>query len=515
MLPDSAASEIADSYMEAGENFSKGLEKGELAGKDGVINTSEDIATSALDVIRDAWKVNSPSKAAQEIGEYFTEGLQLGISKNKESLFSDIKSIGSQTVEGLKSGIESGKSKVIESIKNLCISVIQTAKNTLGIHSPSKEFEYLGDMSVEGYKNAVTEGMDECAEAVHEAMDAVMDYDCESVAEGQEEAAEAVKNLTEALVEQGKVSAESGAAIFDYIDGNAQLGDSADGTVEKIKQLQEAYGKAKEEALDSIDSQVGLFEKLEMKSDVSTSDMIESLRSQTVYLNTYSADLAMAAELARQGLLDEGLLGAIREMGLNGAGYLHELVNTSQKDMASFQTVMNEWAAMSQVKENLSNTMAGLEVIYGDKLDDIAEVQKSKGKEVESQATSTATSTKKTASDTLDEMVSVTSDGITNMKDMVSERASDVEDSVVKLCTTAIDGFKATLDIDSTGKSRKFASIGYSIPQGIAEGINDGQDIVTNAVRNVINNAISSIDFDGLSDTIVNKINKELGGLVD
>lgn len=515
---DDINSELADGVSkmeESGENLSKGLENGELAGKEGVVKTGEDIALETIEAIRIAWKVKSPSRVAQEIGEYFTEGLGLGISKNKEGLISDTKTLGSQTVEGLKSGIESGKSKVIESIKSLCTRVIQTAKNALGIHSPSKEFEYIGDMSVEGYRNAVTEGMDECAEAVHEAMATVLDYDYESATEGQEAAAEAVKNLTEALVEQGKVSAESGSAIFDYIDGNAQLGDSADGTVEKIKQLQEAYGKAKEEALDSIDSQVGLFEKLEMKSDVSTSDMIESLRSQTVYLNTYSADLTMAAELARQGLLDEGLLGAIREMGLNGAGYLHELVNTSQKDMASFQTVMNEWAAMSQVKENLSNTMAGLEVIYGDKLDDIAEVQKSKGKEVESQATSTATSTKKTASDTLDEMVSVTSDGITNMTDMVSEKASDVEDSVVKLCTTAIDGFKATLDIDSTGKSRKFASIGYSIPQGIAEGINDGQDIVTNAVRNVINNAISSIDFDGLSDTIVNKINKELGGLVD
>lgn len=515
LIPDSAASEIVDSYTQIGQNSTKGYTQGVESGIDEAVAASEGLGDETSDALADELEEESPSKRTRRIGEFFTEGFREGIDEHKDTLTTSGKTLGSQTVEGLKSGIESGKSKVIESIKSLCTRVIQTAKNALGIHSPSKEFEYLGDMSVEGYRNAVTEGMDECAEAVHEAMDAVMDYDCEGVSEGQAEAAEAVKNLTEALVEQGKVSAESGTAIIDYIDGNTQLGDSADETVEKIKQLQEAYGKAKEEALDSIDSQVGLFEKLEMKSDVSTKDMIESLRSQTAYLNTYSADLTMAAELARQGLLDEGLLGAIREMGLNGAGYLHELVNTSQKDMASFQTVMNEWAAMSQVKENLSNTMAGLEVIYGDKLDDIAEVQKSKGKEVESQATSTATSTKKTASDTLDEMVSVTSDGITNMTDMVSEKASDVEDSVVKLCTTAIDGFKATLDIDSTGKSRKFASIGYSIPQGIAEGINDGQDIVTNAVRNVINNAISSIDFDGLSDTIVNKINKELGGLVD
>lgn len=515
---DDINSELADGASEmeeAGENLSKGLENGVLAGKEGVVKTGEDIALETIEAIRIAWKVNSPSRVAQEIGEYFTEGLGLGISKNKEDLISDTKTLGTQTVEGLKSGIESGKSKVIESIKNLCTRVIQTAKDTLGIHSPSKEFAYMGEMSVEGYENAVTEGMDECAEAVHEAMATVLDYDYESATEGQEAAAEAVKNLTAALVYQGKVSAESGTAIFDYIDGNEQLGESAEETAEKIKKLQEAYGKAKEEALDSIDSQVGLFEKLEMKSDVSTKDMIESLRSQTAYMNTYGADLTMAAELVCQGLLDDGLLGAIREIGINGAGYLHELVNASQKDMESFQAIMAEWAVMTQVKDNLSDALAGFEVIYGDKLDDIAELQQSKGKEVESQASSTAESTKKTASDTMNEMVSTTSDGINSMTDMVSKKAPEVEDAAVELCSAAISGFKATLDIDSTGKSRKFASIGYSIPQGIAEGINDGQDLVTNAVKNVINNAIGSIDFDGLSDTIVNKINKELGGLVD
>ena len=515
---DEINSELADGVSEtkeSGKNLSKGLEDGELDGKEGVVKAGEDIALETIEAIRIAWKVNSPSRVAQEIGEYFTEGLGLGISKNKEDLISDTKTLGTQTVEGLKSGIESGKSKVIESIKSLCTRVIQTAKDTLGIHSPSKEFAYMGEMSVEGYENAVTEGMDECAEAVHEAMATVLDYNYESVTEGQEAAAEAVKNLTAALVYQGKVSAESGTAIFDYIDGNEQLGDSAEETVEKIKQLQEAFANAKEEALNSIDSQVGLFEKLEMKSDVTTKDMIENLRSQTDYLNTYGADLTMAAELARQGLLDEGLLGAIREMGLNGAGYLHELVNASQQDMASFQTVMAEWAAMNQVKDTLSDALAGFELLYGDKLDDIAELQQSKGKEVESQASSTAESTKKTASDTMNEMVSTTSDGINSMTDMVSKKAPEVEDASVELCSAAISGFKATLDIDSTGKSRKFASIGYSIPQGIAEGINDGQDLVTNAVKNVINNAIGSIDFDGLSDTIVNKINKELGGLVD
>lgn len=60
-----------------------------------------------------------------------------------------------------------------------------------------------------------------------------------------------------------------------------------------------------------------------------------------------------------------------------------------------------------------------------------------------------------------------------------------------------------------------FAAIGYSIPQGIADGIYDGQDLVVNAVKDVIEKSISMIAFEGLSNTIVSRINTELGGLID
>ena len=73
------------------------------------------------------------------------------LTKTKEGIPENYHNIGIQITEGLKSGIEAGRSAVIEAMRTLCIETIQTAKSTLDINSPSKKFEYLGEMSGQGY----------------------------------------------------------------------------------------------------------------------------------------------------------------------------------------------------------------------------------------------------------------------------------------------------------------------------------------------------------------------------
>ena len=123
--------------------------------------------------------------------------------------------------------------------------------------------------------------------------------------------------------------------------------------------------------------------------------------------------------------------------------------------------------------------------------------------------------TEAVVNDSLSSIVSGTSDNIDNMTEVISGKSPEVGRAVTDLCSISMERFNTSLDIDAQGRSKKYATIGYSIPQGIAEGIYEGQDLVTDAVRGVIGNAISAIDFDGLSDTIVRKINEELGGLID
>lgn len=423
--------------------------------------------------------------------------------------------IGTNTGEGLKRGLTRKMRETETVAAGGMNSVYNAMKQAMDIHSPSKKTEYLGEQTGEGYNIGLMETLEEGAEQIHETMDEILDYDYDNVVDGQAEVAESVDRLTAVFTDQSGVLADAGNAMLEYMVLGVELDESVEKTAERVDRLKETYEKTREEAEQSIDSQVKLFDKLEMKSDVTLKDMIESLRSQTAYFMTYGADLNKASELAQQGLLDKGLLGAIQKMGLDGAGYLHELVIAAQQDSTTFTAVMSEWAAMDQTKTNLSATMAGIEMLYGDKMDEVAEIQKVKEKEIETQTGKTTEKAKETVKESLDDIVSRTSDGIDSVTDLVSSKAPEVEKAVTDLCSVAVEGFRKSLGMDAQGKSKVFATIGYGIPQGIVEGIRDGQDLVIDAVKQVIEKSISAIEFDGLSDTIVSKINKELGGLMD
>jgi flagellar biosynthesis/type III secretory pathway protein FliH len=61
--------------------------------------------------------------------------------------------VGKDIIKGLWNGIKNFD--LIGSMKNLARDALNGFKSMLGIHSPSTEFEYLGDMSMLGYTNAI------------------------------------------------------------------------------------------------------------------------------------------------------------------------------------------------------------------------------------------------------------------------------------------------------------------------------------------------------------------------
>ena len=179
-IPTSTAANIMDSYDKAAQNAGIGYIKG-LASKEGdVRNASNTLAETSLIAAMQTLEEHSPSKKTQEIGENFDEGLRLGIENKKERVLAvitqlatnaitktkvglppeEFKEIGRRVAEGLQEGIESGKSGVIATIQELCNATIQTAKSALDIHSPSKKFAYLGEMSGEGYITGWQETME-------------------------------------------------------------------------------------------------------------------------------------------------------------------------------------------------------------------------------------------------------------------------------------------------------------------------------------------------------------------
>lgn len=78
-------------------------------------------------------------------------------------------SIGSNIVDGIINGLKNGASRLWQAAKDLASSAWRSAKDFLGIHSPSKKFMYLGQMSMEG----LADGLNEGSSLVYSVMDGI------------------------------------------------------------------------------------------------------------------------------------------------------------------------------------------------------------------------------------------------------------------------------------------------------------------------------------------------------
>lgn len=81
-------------------------------------------------------------------------------------LHADWGSIGRNIVNGIKAGISGLWGSLIEEVKQAVSNLWQSAKNALGIASPSKKFKYIGEMSVKGTEAGFEEGEDELTRTV-------------------------------------------------------------------------------------------------------------------------------------------------------------------------------------------------------------------------------------------------------------------------------------------------------------------------------------------------------------
>lgn len=94
---------------------------------------------------------------------------------------SSLLNIGVNLIKGLWQGINDVKSWIIDKIKDFGKSVIDSIKGIFGIHSPSKEFAWIGKMNVMGLAEGITKNKDMVTQAVNdmsnEAMNAMAGFD--------------------------------------------------------------------------------------------------------------------------------------------------------------------------------------------------------------------------------------------------------------------------------------------------------------------------------------------------
>ena len=173
ILPDETIEAVAEAYVIAGNNAAEGFVTG-ITDEEIKARAREEaglLAQGTLDEMKMVLAIQSPSRETKAIGENLDEGLILGIKEEQPMVLMTVSNLASEIIRitrnslqtsvfagigrqipaGLVQGINSGRSDVINAVTSMCTSAVQAAKNTLEINSPSKKFDYMGEMSGDGY----------------------------------------------------------------------------------------------------------------------------------------------------------------------------------------------------------------------------------------------------------------------------------------------------------------------------------------------------------------------------
>ena len=189
-LPEETTKQIMDAWQETGKQASEGLVLGIHDRDIDVYGNVQKLGEESLETLDETWDINSPSKETEQRGLYFTEGIEGGITAGKQSLLDVISNIcaeavlvtqtafavtkmtaiGKQIPAGLEAGIRAGKSGVIKAVEEMCTEAVKKAKSALDIHSPSKKFEWMGEMSGEGYTVGWEKSMDNIDRVIMETL---------------------------------------------------------------------------------------------------------------------------------------------------------------------------------------------------------------------------------------------------------------------------------------------------------------------------------------------------------
>ena len=156
-----------NTFQEIGIAADTGLRLGLISGRTELLGTMENVCTA---VTAKAKEELSKEKYIP-IGELTGQGIASGITNKEEAAKKamasvctsvkkeaqsglkekDFEEIGKQVTSGLATGITNGESKVTNAIAKVCKNAIKEAKKELDIHSPSKKFAYIGEMTASGF----------------------------------------------------------------------------------------------------------------------------------------------------------------------------------------------------------------------------------------------------------------------------------------------------------------------------------------------------------------------------
>lgn len=130
-----------------------------------------------------------------------------------------------------------------------------------------------------------------------------------------------------------------------------------EGLIAEIEGLEAAYNESYQAAMDSINSQMGLFEKMDGTAKTSIDNLIDTLKGQVAYMETYNENIAKAMEMG----VDQGLIRKLSDGSEQSAQILDAIVKGGTEDIAALN---EQLAKVEEGKDTFSTTVAEMETEF-------------------------------------------------------------------------------------------------------------------------------------------------------
>lgn len=180
-----------------------------------------------------------------------------------------------------------------------------------------------------------------------------------------------IDELTASLEDnQAQIAAleEESAEFGEWQEKSAQatqeMQSTVSGLISEMEALQTAYEDSHAKAVESIEGQLGLFNELDGSAKTSIDNLIETLKGQVSYMETYAANIQKAMELG----VDEGLVKKLSDGSEESAQILAAIVAGGEDEIAALN---EQLAKVEEGKNAFGDVVAEMETDFSDKMADI------------------------------------------------------------------------------------------------------------------------------------------------
>lgn len=233
------------------------------------------------------------------------------------------------------------------------------------------QVERLNELFTE--REAITRELEDAQRKLDEAM---ADAQWDSFGGAMNDSAVAVGQLREGVAALTAAQTDNAAQIAAIEEAatayNEQQADAAVQTdeftakmevqAEELRELEAAYNESYAAAMESIQGQIGLFQEMDGSAKTSVDSLIETLKGQVAYLETYNQNILKAMEMG----VDEGLVRKLSDGSEKSAQILAAIVQGGTEDI---QALNEQLAKVEEGKESFSNSVAEMETRFKEKME--------------------------------------------------------------------------------------------------------------------------------------------------